>query len=246
LKIAICDDEERYLNQALSVADEYSLSRGDKNVSVNTYSHPEDLLEAVEKNGGYDIYILDIVMPGMNGIDLGIRLRDGGYNGIIIYLTSSEEYALDSFRVKAFHYILKPIKKEPFFAALDEAIGLISTKKDSCTVVKTKERTVKLVFDQILYAELCKRAVVFYLLGGKKIETLSVRTNFSDAISDLLKDKRFCLCGASMAVNLDHITEIENEAIVFGKNGKAFLGKKACRELRSTWTDYLFGEDYGI
>lgn len=196
------------------------------------------MLEATEKHGGYDIYILDIVMPNLNGIQLGTKLREAGYDGKIIYLTSSEEYSLDAFRVRAFDYIIKPIQEEAFFKVLDEAIALISEKKDKAMLVKTKNKSVKLTYDSIMYAILTKRAVAYYLVGGRVVESISLHTKFSDAVSDLLADKRFVLCGASMVVNLDHITEVENEAVVFDNTYKPFLGVKACRELRNAWNNY--------
>lgn len=245
MRIAICDDEPRCLEQVRSVAEEYMVERAEKQVNCTFFSHPEDLLEAAEKSGGFDIYILDIVMPDLNGIRLGVRLRDAGYDGKIIYLTSSEEYALDSFKVKAFDYLIKPIEKGTFFSAVDEAIAAISAKKDKSIVVKAKERSIRITFDSIAYAALSKRSVTYYLMGGKSVESMSLRTNFSEAVRELLADRRFTLCGASMAVNLDHITEIESEAVVFGTSYKAFLGKKACRELRNTWNEFLFSAEEG-
>lgn len=241
MKIALCDDVSSCLEQVHAIARDYAKERPEKNISVSAFSHPEDLLEAAEKIGGFDIYILDIIMPGMNGITLGVKLRDAGYDGKIIYLTSGEEYALDSFRVKAFHYLLKPIRREAFFETADEAIAAISVKKDKSIVVKSKERSVKLTFDSIMYAELSKRAVIYHLVGGKSVETMSLRASFSDAVADLLADSRFVLCGAGMAVNMDHITEVGSEEIVFGDTYRPFLGKKACRELRGAWNEFLFG-----
>lgn len=62
-------------------------------------------------------------MPGTNGISLGVTLRELGYDGKNIYLTSSEEYSSDAFRVKAFDYFLKLITDEVFTKTLDEAIA---------------------------------------------------------------------------------------------------------------------------
>ena len=243
MKIAICDDEERCLEQVLTIAREYAKER---TVSFYSFSHPEDLLESAEKIGGYDIYILDIVMPGMNGIQLGVRLRDAGYDGKIIYLTSSEEYALDSFKVKAFHYIIKPIVKDEFYEAMDDAIKAIAVKKDKSIVIKTKERSVKLTVDSIMYAEINKRGVIYHLIGGRSVESMSLRTSFSESVKGLLEDPRFSLCGAGAIVNMDHITEIGNEEVVFGDTYKPFFGKKACRELRNAWNEFLFNSEGGI
>lgn len=243
MKIALCDDEEKILKHSMELVNAYAAQRPEHAITVFGFSHPEDLLQATEKNGGFDMYILDVVMPGMTGIRLGELLREANDDGKIIYLTSSEEYALDSFRVKAFQYLIKPLRQEALFEVLDDAITAITAKRDKSILVKTKDRSIKLTFHSIVYAELSKRAIRFHLLGGKTVETLSLRTNFSDAIRELLSDSRFALCGAGMAVNMHHIAEIENEAVVFTSGEKIFSGKKACRELRGVWSDFLFSEE---
>jgi len=243
MRIAICDDEAVCLSQVMAVADEYIMERADKGITIETFSHPEDLLEAAEKSGGYDIYILDVIMPSLTGIELGLKLRAAGYDGKIIYLTSSEEYSLDAFRVKAFDYIIKPIHKEAFFKVMDEALSSIAEKKDKLMLVKCRERSVKLSFDSIMYAEFANRVVRYYLVGGRTVESMTVRTAFSGAVAELLADKRFVACGQSMVVNLDHVTEVENAAVVFGKTYRAFLGEKLCRKLRDTWAEYLFEQE---
>lgn len=240
MKIAICDDENTCLEKACAVAEKYAKQNPEKNISFSSFSHPEDLISACEKAGGYDIYILDVVMPDMNGIQLGENLREIGFDGKIIYLTSSKEYSLDAFRVKAFEYLVKPIDEEAFFKAVDDAIEAIAEKNDKYKLVKTKDRSIKLNHNSIVYAELTKRAICYYLTKGKKVESVTLRSPFPEACADLLDDRRFYLCSQSMLVNLDHITEVESEAVIFGDTYKAFLGTKACRKLRSVWSEYLF------
>ncbi len=240
MKIAICDDETKCLEKARMLTEKYILSKDGKKISFDDFTHPEDLISACEKNGGYDIYILDIVMPDINGIELGETLRNMGFDGKIIYLTSSEEYSLDAFRVKAFDYLIKPINETSFFKALDEVMAQISQKQDRFTVVKTKDRSIRINFDSILFAELSKRSIYYYLTDGRVLQSVTLRTTFPEAMTELTSDNRFSLCGQSMLVNLDYITEIENDGIVFKNNKKAHLGEKNCRKLRSIWSSYLF------
>ncbi len=243
MRIAICDDERVCLDQALSVANAYVKARPEHHLSFTTFSHPEDLLESAEKLGGYDIYILDVVMPHMNGIKLGVNLRNHGYDGKIIYLTSSEEYALDSFRVRAFDYLIKPIQTPVFFKVLDDAIASIASIKDKCIVVKTKTVSAKLNYEQILYVELSKRVLRFQVKGGKVVESTHIRTAFSEAVAELAADTRFVYSGASTLVNLNRVAEINNEAVSFDDGTKLYLSPKNCRELRGLWTSYLFEEE---
>lgn len=240
MRIAICDDETVCTEQVKSAAERYSARRAGCHLELDAFNHPDDLLEATEKIGGYDIYILDVVMPETNGIELGAKLRAEGYDGKIIYLTSSSEYSLDAFKVRAFDYLIKPINEQLFFNAIDEAAALISRKKDKFILVKTKDRSIKLSFDSIMYAELNHRMVTYYLAGGRTVETISLRGSFTDAVAELLEDNRFNLCSVGMVVNLDHITAIESDAVVFGSTYHPFLGEKHCRKLRGAWSEHLF------
>jgi len=240
LKIAICDDEAAFLTKMTQFIQEYAAQRTDTEIDCASFTNGEELLSAAERIGGYDAYILDIVMPFMNGIELGIALRSRGYDGKIISLTSSREYAIDSFKAKPFDYILKPFDKAAFCATLDEALESVLAQKIRSIIVRTQEGNVKLNLDSILYAELNHRVIVYHLLGGKTVESIHIRTSFSESIQELLKDSRFVLCGASMAANLHHITAVENEALIFKDIYRTHLGRKACREVRSAWYDYNF------
>ncbi len=242
MKVAICDDEILCRARVLDIAEEYAEQRKDRNITFDVFSDPEQLLSASKEQGEYDIYILDIVMPGMNGIQLGEQIRNTNRDSKIIFLTSSEEYAIESFRVRAFHYLLKPIDKDAFFSVMDEAVSSLSIKKDRSLIVKTKENNTRITFDSILYGELSRRAVVYHLTDGKIVESTSLRTTFTDAVSELVKDKRFTMCGASMVANLHHITMVEIDAVVFLDKYKVYLGKKTCRELRLAWNEYWLSE----
>jgi len=243
MRIAICDDEAPSRAATLDIAHDYSEERKDKSIVFEAFSSPEALLDAVREKGGFDVYVLDIVMPGMNGIKLGQVLRSEGHEGKIIYLTSSDEHALDSFRVRAFDYVLKPITKEVFYSFMDEALSSINVKRDKVLLVKTKEDTARISFDSILYAELKGRAVVYHLKEGRTVISTTLRIPFTEAVGELLSDKRFALCGASMAANLGRITSVETEGIVFDGTESVFLGKKACRELRSVWSNYWINSE---
>lgn len=244
MKIAICDDEALCRSQVLKLTKEYALENNHLNISFSAFSNAEDLLEAAGKVGGFELYILDILMPGMNGIKLGVSLREAGFDGKIIYLTSSEEYAIDSFKARPFDYLLKPVKRDALFSALGEALRSVSQQKETGVIVRTKDNSVRLSLDSILYAELRQRSIVYHLTGGKTVETVQIRTTFSEAIQELLQDSRFVLCGKSIAANLHHITMVDKDAVAFRDGTKVYLPKKACIEVRSAWNDFwLDGED---
>lgn len=243
MRIAVCDDEQLCLSQIRTIAEEFEKTHSNRGIRFDFFSRPGDLLAAVGKTGGYDIYILDVIMPELNGIELGLRLREAGFDGKIVYLTSSQEYSLDAFRVRAFDYLIKPITKDAFHKTVTDAIATIAEKKEKTLMVKAKEKTVKLSFDSIEFITIDKRALCYHLTDGRCVESVTLRGSFADAIAQLLADRRFAHAGQSTAINLDHIAEIGNEAIVFESGNQTFLGEKNCRKLRGVWSKYLFDEE---
>ena len=243
MKIAICDDEAICRSQLFDMVEDYREARKDRELTFEMYSEPTALLQAIYQGSHYDIYLLDIVMPKINGIQLAQNLRDAGVDNKIIYLTTSTEYALDSFRVRAFDYLLKPIEKDLLYKTLDDAINSIQIKTDKCTIIKTRDGSARVAFDSISYAELSGRALIYHLNNGSLVESTTIRCSFTEAISDLLTDSRFIQCGASMVFNLHHITSVENEGVLFADIRRVYLNKKLCRELRIAWTTYWISRE---
>ena len=103
-------------------------------------------------------------MPGMGGIQLGVEIRQTDTTGKILYLTSSRDYAIVSYKAKASGYLLKPVQKDELFAALDDVTITIANRKEKSFIVKTSAGSIKLGFDSILYAELNNKVITSYVL----------------------------------------------------------------------------------
>lgn len=242
MNIAICDDDQQSCEILNIMLKEYATKNDVTDISVSIFTDGHDLLDAIQEDESFDICILDIVMPAVSGIDLGVKLRDCGYNGLIIYLTASRDYALDSYKVKAFNYILKPVVPENLYSTLDDALKDISSKVDKSIIIKTKDGNVRISASSILYVELSKRILVYHLADGSTIESIYIRVPFSEAIKELLEAKHFVQCGAGNVINLSQVTMVCNDEIIFKDNLSAFFSKKVCNELRTVWTDYWFSK----
>ena len=237
IKIAVCDDDPICREQILSFLKRYSESYKDENFSFSAFASGKQMLDYIEERGDFDIYLLDVIMPEMNGIETGVRLRNVDMQGKIIYLTSSPEYGVDSYLAKAFNYLLKPVTADKLTEVVSQATELVRKEKQKCIIVHTRDELVKIPFDSILYAELVKRSIVYHLTDGSSVETVTLRVPFAEAMISLLKDDRFLLCGASLAVNLFHVTSVEKDALVL-KNIRIYMPKKACSNIRSAWLDF--------
>lgn len=99
-----------------------------------------DLVDCIKNRGGFDAYLLDILMPYMNGIDLGMAIREIGDQAPIIYLTSSKDYAVDSYRVSTFYYILKPATAEKINEVLDKLFEKLAANPEKPLLVRHQRR----------------------------------------------------------------------------------------------------------
>ena len=178
LRIALCDDNRQQRSATGKLLLDYGAARPHLAVRVSVFSSGLEVLDAAEEAGDFDLYVLDVVMPGLSGIQLGMRLREVGSVSPIIYLTVSPEYAVDSYATRAFHYLMKPVQPETLFQVLDEAVAALEKKRKACIAVKSREGLRRVRLDEILYAELAERVVRYHLSGGDRLEGMTVRGSF--------------------------------------------------------------------
>ena len=139
MRIALCDDETAQLALADTLLREYCLLHPELNLRVFPFTSGAALLEHLRTGEPFDIYILDVIMPGENGIELGLKLREIDRGGRIIYLSTSSDFAVDSYLPKASSYLLKPVSQDLLFRTLDAILSSYFRRaKDLGIQVKTQ------------------------------------------------------------------------------------------------------------
>jgi len=235
-RVALCDDEAAQRQLTHKLLDGYFSSRGAA-AKIWEFSDGQGLLNAMPDET-FDLYLLDIVMPEMDGIDLGMELRKSDENGIIIYLTTSPDFALEGYSVKAASYLLKPVQEEKLFSVLDDALKTISNRHVQSIIVKTVEGTSRLLLDDILYVEQRERAPHYHLRDGSCVAGVTIQTSFQETIHPVLADKRFYLCGASFALNLCYIKSINKADVFFAGGQQTTVPRRAAAELNTVWIKF--------
>ena len=241
LRFALCDDEEKQLNQAAEMLNAYLSSRPDLSGQVETFQSGSTLLARVEEAGGFDLYVLDILMPELSGIDTGRRLRALGKGGEIIYLTSSNDFAADSYDVRAFFYLLKPVNEGKLFQVLDGAVENLKRRRSSAVVVTTVDGPRRILLERIRYVERVGRYMRYYCTDTT-IDSQTIRVSFREAAASLLADQRFYLCGASFVLNFQHVTGVNGQAALLDNGQAVSLPRTAATEFKKAWGDYWLTE----
>ena len=205
IKIAVCDDRCSDLQRLMDMVNDYASLHPEYEIVPHAYRSPSVLLSHVEGGAQFQIYLLDILMPSLSGIDLGLGIRKYDDDCFIIFCTITPEYALESYGVRAQHYLLKPYRGKELFQVLDRTLFQIEQRQDTGFHIRTQSGHIFLPFHQIVYIELVQRRMVFHMLSRETIQSTILRGSFESALAELLADPRFLQPHKSFVVNMDHV-----------------------------------------
>lgn len=206
LRIAICDDNEDFMKDAVCLLEKWAEETGIQ-VKIFSFNNGDDLItqNALHR---MDIIFLDIIMPLLNGMETAKELRISDPVVNIIFLTSSPEFALESYEVKARGYLLKPVSYGKLKAVLDDCSYSCEVESKNL-VLKTKFGYQKLYYRDIEYLEAQNKKIIFYMRNGKNIETTETLSSFVSRLND---SEGFFKCHRSYIVyipNIDHFSMTE-------------------------------------
>lgn len=207
IRIAVCDDETEYLVDTVKMIKEWA-SESNLPVEVFEFNNGDEL---INKNKSYrmDIIFLDIIMPLLSGIDAALELRQSDKAVKIIFSTSSPEFALKSYEVKAHDYLIKPLEYNKLKEVLDECSTLFQQEPKNI-VLKTSYGYQKIYFHDIEYAEAQNKKVLIYLRNGK---TLEIAEPFYSFESKLTSADGFFKCHRSYLVYLPNVDHFAGSSI---------------------------------
>ena len=235
LKIAICDDEKEFRDAAERMLNQYMENRAVP-FQADTFGVASELVDMTEKGTVYDIYLLDIYMPGISGMSIATELRSRDIKSPIIFLTSSTDHALEAFGVNATHYLLKPYTKTNFYVGMDKAMQSITSHRDDSIVLKVDNEYRSISVSNILYCEAEDKYQRLYLKNG---ERLLVRITGTELYKQLSAFDCFYRCGRAHIVNLNHIRKVGQDGAAFKDGVQLLLPRSVLAGLRKAFFDYF-------
>ncbi len=233
MRIAIVDDiaseretlKKRITGQAVRLS---------LDAAILDYASGSDFLADAEKEH-FDLVFLDIYMGSENGVDTSEKLRRFDKDCLLVFTTASADHALDGFRVRALHYLVKPYKETDLSALFDE-IAKRFPVMDRYIEINTAGGIVRLRFQDILYAEHYQHQIYIYCTAGEKIVTRLTFREFTASLTD----GRFFLCSRGVLVNMEHAEDFDGMDFIL-KNGKRIsVSRSLAKAARMAFGDFLF------
>ncbi len=219
LRVAIVDDEAEVRAELSSLIARYADEHGVR-ILVNEYADGRGFIEsgAVE-----DIVLLDIEMPGINGMDTARLLRKGGVSSEIIFVTNMARYAIKGYEVGALDFVVKPVRYTSFAFKFRRAVEAASRKGSSRIGVGTREGLRYIDTDDIVYVEVMGHKLIYHGTRG----SFEAWGTLKD-VCKTLEPFGFALCNACYLVNLAHVVAVSQDMVTVegGDELKMSRGRK--------------------
>lgn len=229
LQIAICDDNETIItNIKATTAKFFRLHCAD--CKITSYTSSENLQYDLQDGLHFDLFLLDIEMPGVDGMDLAKSIHATMPDAKIIFITSHLEYAITAYEFSVFRYIPKTMTAEKLELALEDFYKLYRLERSEFYTIQIKNYVEQVPYRSILYILKDGKYAVFYLVDSK---TLSVRKTLSQVFEEFHKEY-FCFADRGCIVNLANVTGIDDKGILFPDGQHIPVSKSNLSSLKTT------------
>ena len=207
-RIAIVDDDREFVEELKKYINQYGQEEGQE-FEISAFCDGAEILENYAPT--YDLILLDIEMPKVNGMDAAEKIREMDENVVLMFITNMAQYAIRGYSVGALDFVMKPISYYTFSMKIKRALKRVRKKELAPVLLTLSNGVKKLEVRQIYYLEVQNRMLHYYTDEGEFV----VRGSLLSAESILPSDV-FAKCNHWYLVNLMHVTEVRKNTASVG------------------------------
>lgn len=233
IRIAVVEDNQMHRETAVQLLRKYEAEHH-VSMEIREFADGREIIEGYRPC--WDLILLDIEMPGLNGMEAARLIRSKDEGVILVFITNIAQYAIKGYEVGALDFILKPLRYSAFEMKLGHIVSQIERKKGKSVVITAGDRLRKVAVADILYVEVINHQVIYHLQGG---ETIEFRGSLK-AEEDLLAGQDFARCNSGYLVNLQYVTGIRDGMAVVGRDSLP-ISRARKKEFIKAVADYISG-----
>jgi len=235
MRIAICDDDGSFCTQTVRMVREVLMRRGIE-AEVEPFADAATLLRARKNGRAFDAYLLDILMPNMDGMELARSLRAEQPKAPIAFLTTSKDYAREAFSIDASNYIEKPLAEARLETVLDRLLALLPKPEDEMLVVRTTEGEIRSVpLSEIIWAETDGHYQNLRLWDGQKVRCRMSGVELWERLSSV---GLFVQANKGVLLGLRHVRTLTADKAVLSGGESVPVSRRALPEVRNALFRY--------
>lgn len=210
LRIAVVEDDAPTREKLCTLIRDHAVSKG-KDLAVTPLEDGSSLLGGALS--GYDIIFLDIMLPGLTGMEVAERIRAGDPDVVLVFVTNAAQYAIKGYAVGALDFVLKPVNPYEFLVKLERALERAAQRRQRPITLQTADGVQVLSSRDILYVETRDRKLFYHTTRG----CFAVRSSMQSAEA-LLGSLRFVRCNQCYLVNLRHVQSVQSDFVTVGRD----------------------------
>lgn len=174
-------------------------------------------MEFISQKRTFDIILMDIDMPGINGMEAATLLRTYDEETPLIFITNLAQYAVKGYEVDALDFIVKPIGYSSFAVRLDKAMRVLQRKTGNVIAIYTRDNLRVLSTASIAYIEVSNHELIYHVFETDNEERIEVRGSLKSAESEL-GDGSFTRISNSCIINMGYVRRVQGDTL-YMKNG---------------------------
>lgn len=236
MRIGICDDDISCLKQTKHAIERWALKKAVP-VALSCFDSGDLLIQAHEKCP-FDVLFLDIYMPSFTGMDVAREIRTADMSTEIVFLTSSPDFAIESYSVQARNYLLKPIQTDQLEKTLD-ALYTSALLHRRSTIVKVGNTFQRIYLDEIEYIESLNRGTTVSMINKEKLHS---NQPFHEIEETLVSEAGFFKCHRSYIVNLSRIDAYTKGEIKTATGMKIPISRSCTASFEEAYFAQIFGK----
>jgi DNA-binding LytR/AlgR family response regulator len=207
IRLAIVEDDEYVAATIKSCVTRYAEENG-RSVDSVIYRDGDQI--AYDYKPDYDIILMDIQMPFMDGMTAAEHIRERDPEVIIIFITNMAQYAIQGYEVNAFDFMVKPVQYLSLARKLDRAVSKIARKEKNSIVVHAGDGVHKLDVADIFYVESQGHRLIFHTCAG----SLNIKYATMQSTEEKLAGLRFFRCNKGYLVNLEYVEAVVDGCVI--------------------------------
>lgn len=232
--IAVCDDQAEELESLLKLLRNWQAERN-RTVRYKAFRSAAAMLDVAHKEA-FTLYLLDVMMPGISGMEAAREIRTFDAAAEIVFLTSSPGFAYESYGVKAMEYLLKPISSKLLYPILDRLDVREQRPQESLTL-KSGGTLIRVPFSQLAFVEVNGKHLYFNLTDGQVRE---VSGSMKEYEAQLLARPEFARIHRSYIVNLLQVEELSAKGVLTFSGKNLPVSRLLLPQLQKDYMQLLF------
>ena len=214
MRIAIAEDETVFANRLQEYLTRFS-SEHAVPFDVDTFPNGADLVNAYRHARRWDLILLDVDMPNLDGLSAARCIREKDPDVLIIFITNLAQYAIKGYEVDALDYVLKPVSYSALAMKLDKAVRLARRNNERALLLSMDRETVRVPLSHLYYVEVYDHRLIYHTADG---EIRSTGAKSLRAVEEELSPEGFARCHSAYLVNLRYVDAIQgNSVLVMGQ-----------------------------